>query len=505
MVGPDYKEPKLSIADHWMQTSSNKKAPVTNEISQHVNWWKVFSDPTLTSLINQGYHDNLSLQIAGVRVLQSRAQLAQSVGELYPQQQAMIGNYTYERISGSSLQGLLPPSFDTASLGFTAAWEIDFWGKYRRAIQSNNATFFASLAAYDSALVSLTADIATAYINIRTSQALIKVTKTNIQLQTISLKIANSRYKAGQTSMLDVDQAQTELAQTQALLPAQISKLQQQKDRLAVLLGIVPTEVDKLLVKSYGIPKAPRKVEAGIPKETMAQRPDIHQARLEAVAQMATIGAIKANLYPALSLSGTFLFASTNIGNSSIGDMFNWSNRNISAGPSLNWNLFNYGQITNAVRAQDAVFQQALLKYQNLVLQAQQEVQDFITQYIEARKSERALTVANNSAIQSTKLALIRYKEGEANYTTVIQVERQQLQVQTNLTNARGDIALALAGLYRALGGGWQIRDGNDVIPAQMKAEMATRTNWGNLLEQKNHQRPQTQKQRIKQLYIPNW
>lgn len=187
--------------------------------------------------------------MAGVRVLQARAQLAQSVGELYPQQQAMVGDYNYNRIGGNQLEGLLPPDFLTASLGFSASWELDFWGKYRRAIQSNDALFLASLAAYDSALVTLTSDIASTFIKIRTSEELIKVTKANIQVQAMSLKIAKDRYSGGQTSLLDVEQAATELAETQAKLPQYVSDLQHQKDILAVLLGTTPDKVDDLLKK----------------------------------------------------------------------------------------------------------------------------------------------------------------------------------------------------------------------------------------------------------------
>jgi len=165
----------------------------------------------------------------------------------------------------------------------------------------------------------------------------------------------------------------------------------------------------------------------------------------------------------------------------------------------------NYGQITNAVRAQDAAFQQAVLNYQNLVLKAQQEVQDHITQFIETKKAERYLTTANNSAVKSTQLAMIRYKEGEVDFTPVLDAERQQLQVQTALTNSQGDIPKALVALYRSLGGGWQIRNCNDIVPLEMKAQMAARTNWGSLLKQENHQPPATKAEQTKQLYLPNW
>jgi NodT family efflux transporter outer membrane factor (OMF) lipoprotein len=501
MVGPNYKEPKTQVAAHWpKKNASVKETPI-----QYSKWWKVFQDPVLTSLINQGYQNNLSLQIAGVRVLQTRAQLAQSVGELYPQQQALTGNYNYNRIGGGSLQSILPQSFDTALLGFTANWEIDFWGKYRRAIQANDATFLASVAAYDNALVTLTADVAGSYIKIRTLEAQIKVTKANIQVQSIGLKIARSRFNAGQTSLVDVEQAQTELSETQAKLPSLVSELQRQKDVLTLLLGTIPNGADSLLQKNQGIPRAPKTVAVSIPKETLARRPDIYQARQEAIAQGAAVGATLANLYPALSLAGTFVFSSNSIGTNSITDIFHWPNRAITAGPNFTWPILNYGQITNAVRAQDAAFQQSLLSYMNLVLKAQQEVQDNITAYIEAKNAELYLARANNAATKTFKLTLIRYKEGETDFTPVLNAEQQLLRIQLSLASAQGDIPQAFVALYRALGGGWQIRDGNDIVPQQIKAEMAARTNWGSLLKQENHVPPATKKQKFKQLYLPKW
>ncbi|OGV41225.1 MAG: transporter, partial [Legionellales bacterium RIFCSPHIGHO2_12_FULL_42_9] len=466
-VGPNYKEPPKKVAAHWLENSPKiKKSPIKN-----ANWWTVFKDPTLIALINYGYKNNISLQSTAVRVLQTRAQLAQTVGSLYPQQQAITGNYTYNRLGGQSLEAVLPSAFDTALLGLSASWEIDFWGKYRRAIASNDAAFLASFTAYDNALVTLTSDIATTYIGIRTTEELIRVTQTNIKVQILALQIAKARFNAGQTSLLDVQQAQTELSQTQSTLPKYISNLQHQKDTLAVLLGITPDKVDSFLVNKHGIPKAPFSVAVGIPKEALTKRPDITQAKLQAIAQSEAIGAVKANLYPAFSLLGTFAFASNNIGNSSVSDLFNWQNFTMTTGPSLSWPILNYGQITNAVRTQDAVFQQAVLNYMNLVLQAQQEVQDNITQFVESKKAEQFLTTANTSAIKSTQLAIIRYREGESDYTTVLDSERQQLQVQTALTNAQGDIPKDVVALYRSLGGGWQIRQCNDIVPIEIKKE----------------------------------
>lgn len=511
MVGPDYQRPSTDVASTWDtsdgQTKSNKSiSSVTEQPARNEAWWNVFHDPVLTSLIQEGYHHNLSLQSTGVSVLQARAQLAQSVGELYPQQQGMSGNYTHQEIGeGNTLTSLIPSSFDTDAVTFSSTWEADFWGKYRRAIRSNDATFLASLAAYDQALVTLTADIASCYMSIRTYAEQIHVTQTNIQIQKESLRIAKARFNSGQVSLLDVEQALTQLNQTEASLPALIVDLQEQKDTMAVLLGTTPNKVDALLRGHKPIPLAPTTIAVGIPKDLLRQRPDVHEAELKAIAQSEAIGAVKAQLYPALSLSGSFGYNSSNIGQSSTNDIFQWSNHTVSIGPAVSLPLLNYGQITNQVREQDAVFQQAILNYQNTVLNAQKEVQDGITSYIQSQKALQSLVIANKAAEKTTQLALIRYKAGEADYTTVLDAEQEQLAVQTSLTNAQGGIPQAVVSLYRALGGGWQMSQGHDVVSDKIKREMAERTNWGSLLEQPNHEAPTIPMQQMKQTALPSW
>ena len=508
MVGPDFSRPSVKSGDQYQATAKTQFTESlgenSNKILDPVEWWQSFNDPTLNALLKQAAAQNLTLQQAAIRIYQLQAQLGVTDATILPTV-ALSGSYANTR--NSNLQEI---TNSPGNLVFNNAvvqlnWELDFWGKYRRAIQSNDAAFLASVAAYDNAIITLTSDTATTYTKIRTTEKQITVTNSNIVVQKQGLRIALARYNAGEVSQVDVEQAKTELAQTQASLPPLISELQTQKDTLAVLLGTVPNGVDSLLKKTHGIPKAPYSIAVGIPIETIARRPDIHQARLQAVQQGAAIGAIKAQLYPALSLLGSFTFSSSNIGSTSISDMFNWSNRTITAGPSVAWSLLNYGQITNAVRVQDAVFQQALLAYINLVLQAQKEVQDNITAYVQAKAAVYYLTKANSSATQSLKLAIVRYKEGETDFTPVLNAEQQLLSVQTSLVKAQGNIPQALIALYRALGGGWQIRNTNDVIPQNIKAEMAARTNWGTLLKQQNHLPPMTKAQRLQQLYLPKW
>lgn len=501
MVGPDYKEPEKRVAQHWVNTDKlvNEK-PINNK-----NWWELFHDPTLICLINLGYRNNISLQSVATRVLKSRAMLAQSVGKLYPQQQDFLANMTYQRIGGQYLQFVLPPSFTSATMGLSAGWELDFWGKYRRKILSNDASFLASYAAYDNALVTLTADIATAYINIRTTEELINVTEKNIKAQENALRISKTRYKEGETNLLDVEFANTELYKTKADVPKFKADLQKYKDLLAVLLGVTPDKVNDLIAKSYGIPKAPLTVAVGIPVNAINKRPDVYEARLKAVAQLEGIGAVKATLFPALSLTGIFGFASNDINNSSLSEIFNWANRMAFVGPTLSWPLLNYGQLTNAVRQQDAAFQESLLNYLNLVLQVQQEVQDNLTGFIESKKIANDYAIANNSAVKSVNISLVRYKEGEASFIPVLEAERLQLMVQTSLTQAKGNIPKLMVALYRSLGGGWQIRGSNDIVANEVKSAMAARTNWGSLLEQKNHIPPRSKSKQLEELYLPNW
>lgn len=504
-VGPDFKQPKIKVARDWQYASKRTNASVKLAQTKSANWWKLFKDPTLNALVLKGYQDNLSLQTAGVRVLYSRANLAKSVGSLYPQKQSISGSYDYNRLGGSSLGGLIPNKFYSGSLGLAANWELDFWGKYRRAIEGNNADFLSSMAGYDYALVSMIGDIATTYFNIRMYESLIHVTRKNINTQRHSLQIVESRFRSGQTSKLDVEQAKTQLGQTRAQLPSQISNLKVQKNQLAVLLGTVPGDVDNLLRKSRGLPFAPRQIEVGFPKEVLAQRPDVAQARLDAMASSAAIGATKAELFPALSLVGSFSFSSTSIGQSSVSDLFDWSRRQVTAGPSVAFPIFNYGQITNAVRMQDALFQQSLLNYQNTVLQAQQEVQNSIVQYLQAKNGYYILAQTVRSARESTRLALVKYQSGETSYTSVLDAQKEQLGIESSLVETKASIDIALASLFRALGGGWQLRGDSDVISDEIREQMAARTNWGGLLKPANHLPQLVSKQSAIKKIRPIW
>ncbi len=228
-------------------------------------------------------------------------------------------------------------------------------------------------------------------------------------------------------------------------------------------------------------------VAAGIPRDLLRRRPDVRAAGLNAAAQSALIGVSKANMYPALSLSGVFGFSSNNEGRNSLADIFMWQGKAAQAGASLVWPVFNYGRLINQVRVQDASFQQAVLNYQNTVLTAQQEVENGLSAFYTEMQALGNLSTAATAARRSTELSLNQYRAGEADYTTMLSTEQAQLSVEDSVATSQGNVALGLISIYRALGGGWEMRAGRDVISDEVKAEMGRRTNWGKMLKPEQH------------------
>ena len=480
-VGPDFHRPEPVVAREWLEAEDPK---VKSEPVEYRDWWQAFSDPVLDRLIDLAYRENLPLRIAGLRVLEARAQLGIAVGELYPQSQQAFGFLEYNRISPGASQSVSNPSqkFWQSEIGLSASWEIDFWGKFRRAIESDHAGWLASVADYDSALVSLTADVASSYIFLRTIEKRIDIARRNAEIQKESLRIAEARFKYGSVSELDVEQAKTVLNSSLASIPALETQLQQTKNVLSIQLGMAPNPLANLLAEAAGIPAPPSQVAVGIPAQLLRRRPDIRAAEYRAEAQCALIGVAKAELYPAISLTGVFGFVSSDAGGSHLSDMFQWKSRTILAGPVVRWNILNYGQITNNVRVQDARFQQLLVGFQSIVLQAQQEVEDALIAFLKAQDRAEYLARSAEAAKRSLEIAILQYQQGTKDFTTVLSAQQALLNEQDSLATTLGDISRNLVGVYRALGGGWQIREGEELVPQGVLEAMAKRTNWGNLL-----------------------
>ena len=508
-VGPNYVRPEAKVEATWQEADDKR---VQSSPAEYRTWWRVFRDPTLDRLIGQAYQENLSLKIAGVRVLEAWAQLGVATGQIYPQTQQLTGSVLREResagtpILGTSLNASRfgGRNYWQSQLGLTASWEIDFWGKFGRAVESADANVQASIANYDSTLVSLTASVANFYIAIRTLEKRLAIAHENVETQKESLKIAQARFEGGTTSQRDVEQAKTVLASTQATVPVLLTQLRQAKDALSVLLGMPPSrQVDQLVGKQGMIPAPPPQVVVGIPADLLRRRPDIRAAEFNAMAQCAQIGVAKAQLFPAFSLTGTFGPFSTDVGRNTLAEMFNWANRQGSVGPAVQWNILNYGRLRNLVRVQDARFQELLITYQNTVLSAQQDVEDNLTAFLRTQEQVKYLTESADAALNSLNLAVIQYREGITDFTTVLTAQLSLLNAQNSLATGLGDISSSLVGVYRALGGGWEIREGQDFVDAATREAMQKRTNWGRLLTPPSQPPPTPEEEQQKRLIRP--
>ncbi|MDQ1333621.1 MAG: hypothetical protein QG552_571 [Thermodesulfobacteriota bacterium] len=485
-VGPDYATPSLKVSDTWMGSG---KDGLRAETPEQAEWWKALGDPVLDSLVQMAYRQNLPLRTVGVRVFAARAQLGIAVGLLYPQSQQGFGSIQYNRSSERAPASPQPGTsnavgfgFWEAQLGVSASWEMDFWGKLRRAVEAADSNLLGAIAAYDNAMVTLSSDLASTYVLIRTLEERVQIARDNLVIQQESLRIARARFEGGATSERDVQQALTQLNSTEASIPQLETSLRQTQNALSILLAVPPMEIDPLLKGDSRIPSVPPTIAVGIPADLLRRRPDIRLAELRAMTQCAQIGIAKADLYPMFSLTGSFGLLASDAGQFGIGDLFSWKSRTGFIGPTFQWNILNYGQITNQVRIQDARFQELLLDYQNAVLQAQMEVEDGLVAFVKAQEEVRYLTLAADAAKRSVELSLIQYREGATDYTTVLTAQQALLLQQDNLVIGRGDVPQGLVSIYRALGGGWEMRAGQDFIPPDILETMKNRTNWGNLL-----------------------
>lgn len=483
LVGPDFKKPEAPLAESWID---NESAQVQHQGEDLSDWWQAFNDPVLDNLIKRAYQQNLTLQIAGLRVLEARAQLGLASGNLYPQTQQATADYSKTQLSRNSpnLTPGIDRNYDQASIGFDAAWELDFWGRFRRGVESADAALMAEMASYDNVLVTLTAEVARTYTLIRTLEERIALAEENVGTQSESLRIATVRFKNGAVTELDVQQAKSLLRNTQALIPQLASLRRQATHALSTLLGMPPRDLGALLTEQATIPAAPATVAVGIPAQLLRRRPDIKQAEMQAAAQSARIGLAKADLYPSFTLLGTIGWSAASTGSSDTGDVLDISDSlTFQAGPSIRWNLFNYGRIKNRVRIEDARLEQLLVNYRNVVLQAAREVEDAMVGFVRAGEQAGYLGESVVAAKRASELAMIQYREGVIDYQRVLDTDRFLTEQQDSFTVIRGEIVLNLIALYKALGGGWQMRLGEDFVPEYLQQDMGERTDWGQLLD----------------------
>jgi NodT family efflux transporter outer membrane factor (OMF) lipoprotein len=448
-VGPNYHPAAAPVAPHWIDASDAQVRGASPDLAR---WWRVFRDPALDRLVDCGFQQNLSLRQAGFRVLAARLQLAIARGEFFPQSQTAGGGYSRVSPSLLAVPGLPPEFYSSWNFGFSLAWELDFWGRLRRAITAGQDNLDASVADYDQAVVTMLGDIAQNYVQVRTDQDRIRLLRASVDLQRGVLNFIEARFKVGMVSRLDLEQAKSNLAQTEAqILPLEID-VRQASNRLCTLLGIPATDLQYLL-GTGPIPTAPPEVAVGIPAELLRRRPDVRQAERLAAAQGEQIGIAEAQLYPTFSITGSMDWQATNFK-----DLFTSHAFNGSIGPQFQWNILNYGRIHNNVLLQDALLKDLLVSYQSTVLQASQEAENGIVTFLRAQVQAKYLQESVRAANMAVAIVIFQYEKGAADFNRYATIEQALVTQQDLFAQAQGQIAQGLVQVYRAMGGGWEIR-----------------------------------------------
>lgn len=478
-VGPDFVRPDVPLNPDWLETELDA---FDSDAADLTEWWRTLEDPVLDRLIETAYQQNNVLKIAGLRVLESQARLGIATGNRYPQLQVIGGDAsvigTSETGANSETRDL---SFVQTNLAATLSWEMDFWGRFRRGIEAADAGLLASIADYDDVLVLLTAQVADIYTIIRATEEQLRLAKDSVDIQQRSYDIVQVLYRNGESSELDALQAHTLLLSTQTVIPNLEATIRQSKNALSVLLGMAPADINDLLGGEGAPPSVPETIAVGVPANLLRQRPDVRKAELQALAQNALVGVAEANLYPSFSLNGTLGFSSTDFDDNDLSDLFSSDSVSYVAGVSFVWPFFNYDRIRNNVRVEDARLQQALIAYQETVIQAAGETENALTFHASTLEQDRILREGVATARRSADLSLLRYQEGFADYQRVLNAQQALFGQQQRYAANRGDIVRSLIAIYRSLGGGWQ--SSRQFIDENSRQQMEQRTNWGELLD----------------------
>jgi NodT family efflux transporter outer membrane factor (OMF) lipoprotein len=453
-VGPDYHRPAIQAPSAWSQTPGG--GATTQPVSA-ARWWTTFGDPTLSRLIERAVAGNLDVRMAQARVREARAIGGFAQAQLLPQVTAS-GSYSHQRISEHQpiIGSLAPPGGfpfenDVYQAGFDASWELDLFGGARRGLEAARADIAAAEAARQEVLVSLTAEVARDYIDLRAVQQQLAITRDSLHLQQQAMEIAQARFQGGLTSELDVSRAAALLAGVQSQIPALQQRETFAMHRLALLLGQAPGALTEELSQARPIPAKPPRVPVGLPSDLLRRRPDVRRAERQLAAATARIGVETAELFPRFSLTG-------NLGLQSIdtGTFLNGDSRYFAAGPILQWRLLDFGRIRSRIEAQDARQGQALAAYEKTILSALREVEDALDAYTRQQGRQQAIAEQVQQEQRSVETASALYAQGRINFLDVIDAQRSLYAARQQLVQSQQAVITNLIALYKGLGGGWQ-------------------------------------------------
>jgi NodT family efflux transporter outer membrane factor (OMF) lipoprotein len=453
-VGPDYHRPATTMPVAYAPAVPPSTQPTTHpsqtnpQMADIAQWWSVFNDPILTSLIERAAEGNLDLQQAASRIRQARAARDGVIGNLWP---SVDTSAAYTRSRGSTSVGDAGGARNLFQAGLDASWELDIFGGTRRGIEASTADLEASIEDRRDVLVTLVSEVAIDYISLRGVQQQIAIAKNNLIAQQHSADVTQKRFSGGFASGLDVANAQAQVATTAAQIPTLEGQARQLIYSLGVLLGRQPQTLLAELDGTMEIPRVPAAIPVGLPSDLLLRRPDIRRAEAQLHAATARIGVATADLFPQFSLTG-----SLGVQGNKAASLTNWSSRYWSIGPSVIWPLFDAGKIRANIRVQDELQEQALLTFRSAVLTALQDVDSSLVSFAREQEHYKALADAVTANRRAVDLATRLYADGQTDFLNVVLAQRSLYASQDALAQSQTTIATDLVSLYKALGGGWK-------------------------------------------------
>ncbi len=450
-VGPDYSRPKIAVPPGW------RSAEATHDSLANLGWWQLFKDPTLQRLIRAALQNNYDLQLAVARVSEARALLGAARSAQFPQLDAGA-SYKNQRLSETSFPPVgklgVNPDMDVYRTQLDLSFEIDLWGRLRRATEAARAELLASEEFQSTVTMTLVSDVAQAYFELLELDREAAIDRRTLASRRASLDLVRHRFDDGLASNLDVKRAEEALAAAAAAVPDLERRIGQAENRLSILLGQNPGPIAR--GESLDDPTMPPDVPAGLPSALLERRPDVRAAEQQLVAANARIGAAKAEFFPQISLTGAFGTESV-----SLSDFFTGPSRAWQIGPTVTLPIFNAGRLSSNLHATEAREEQALIRYRQSIQQAFKEVEDALIFHGKAREirveDERRVSAAR----QALALANLRYGNGISSYLDVLDAQRQLLSAETDLAQVTRDQLVSVVQLYKALGGGWENQPGS--------------------------------------------
>jgi multidrug efflux system outer membrane protein len=440
-VGPDYQRPVIDTPETWRQLTTEEAVDYANTA-----WWQLFDDPVLDQLIQTALEENKDLKIAAAVIEEFIGRYGATRADQFPQVDT-----TADAFRSRSAESERLPGSDTTSdryrVDLNVFFEIDFWGRLRRATEAARADLLATEEARRTVILTLVTAVASSYISLRELDNELRITQRTLETREESRRIARLRFEAGLTSELPFQQAEAEYQSAAIEVPRLEQEIAQRENALNLLLGRNPGSIPRgMPLESLAAPSIPR----GLPSELLEQRPDLRQAEQQLIAANARIGVAKAEYFPTISLTGALGSSS-----SELSDLFSGPARTWAYGGSLLAPIFTAGQIAGQVKVAEAQQQQALLNYQKAIQTAFAEVEDAL---VEVSKSQERLIVQEKQVDALKRyayLAQLRYDNGYTSYLEVVDAERSLFNAELTLAQTQGGALVAVVDLYKAMGGGW--------------------------------------------------